>query len=52
MSERKSLELRVSVDVVTHQGRNVGMLNAEDRARFNLCEAATLDDAVNLPDRL
>jgi len=35
------------------QDRNVGLLNAENCARMYIFEAATLDDALNLPgDRL
>jgi hypothetical protein len=37
---------------VTHQGQNVGLLSAEDCARFNLCEAPTLDDAVDLESEI
>ena len=31
---------------IAHQGRDMRLLNAENCARFCLCEAATLDDAV------
>ena len=40
---------RKIVRTVTHQGRNGGPLNAENCARFNLCEAATLGDALRSP---
>jgi hypothetical protein len=32
----------------THQGGNVGLLDAENCARFCLCEVATLNDALDL----
>jgi hypothetical protein len=33
-------------------GPNVGLLNAENCARFYLCEAATLDDALDLQSEM
>jgi hypothetical protein len=35
-----------------HQGRNVGLLNAQNCARFELCEGATFDDAADLQSEM
>jgi len=48
---QSSFESRIAVTVID-QSRNVRLLKAENCSRFNFCEAATLDDAVDLQSEI